>query len=318
MDISTYLYNGGKKYNAGKFNSAATEGIKGKKEAAEKLLQNIQKMDELQQMLYASGKNGLLIIFQAMDAAGKDSTIKHVFSGLNQQGVNVTSYKQPCTNEISHDYLWRIHAAVPARGSIAIFNRSHYEEVLVAKVLNLPKSQNLPASALKNIWPRRYRQIREFEQYLTENGIAVVKIHLSISKKEQAKRFLSRLEDPTKNWKFERGDLDTRDLWDDYMKAYQDAINNTATPGAPWYVVPADKKWYARLAVSEIVLDALKDIHPSFPKLNGQQKQGLEEGRALLAKSLPGEELPIATPEKSAAKSTRNQSDNEITEKNKQ
>lgn len=287
MDIARFMLDGSKKFNPKQFNPSCTEGVKDKIQAKQQLAENIEKMAALQNVLYAEGRQALLVAVQAMDAAGKDSTIKYVFSGINPQGVQVTSFKQPSTTELEHDYLWRVHAAMPARGMIGVFNRSHYEEVLVAKVLNLPKTQKLPAYALKNIWQKRYRQIRDYEQYLTENGIAIVKIHLRISKDEQARRFLARLDNPAKNWKFALGDVTTRERWDDYMKAYKEAIDNTATPCAPWYVVPANKKWYARLLVSEIVLKTLKTMHPAYPKVKEEQKQQWEQCRTLLNRELP-------------------------------
>lgn len=282
MDTSLFCYDGSKRYNPQKLNTGATPGVKNKKEGVQKLIQNQQKIAALQEKLYAEGRQGLVVLFQAMDAGGKDGTIKHVFSGLNPQGVQVTSFKEPSEAELAHDYLWRIHAAVPPKGQIGVFNRSHYEDVLVTKVLNLPKTQGLPARVQKDIWKKRYRHIREFEQYLVDNGYTVLKFHLGISKEEQKERFLARLEDPAKNWKFAASDLKTRDLWDEYMKAYRDAINNTAAEHAPWYVIPADKKWYARLAVSQVVAEALERMKPSFPKVDDGQREELLTCRALL------------------------------------
>lgn len=282
MEYDKFRYDGSKKFDAKKFDTGATPGLKNKKEGQQRLTDNLPKLEELQEKLYADGSKGLLVVFQAMDAGGKDGTIKHVFSGINPEGIVVANFKSPSSTELAHDYLWRIHAAMPHRGMIGIFNRSHYEDVLIGKVLDLPKSQNLPAAARKDVWKKRYRHIREFEEYLSDNGITVVKFFLHISKEEQRERLLARLDDPAKNWKFETGDLDTRSRWDDYMKAYSDAVNNTATSAAPWYVVPADKKWFARAMVSDVVLQTLKGMRPAFPQVSKAQLQQLGECRALL------------------------------------
>jgi PPK2 family polyphosphate:nucleotide phosphotransferase len=240
-------------------------------------------MTELQAKLYAQDKYSLLIIFQAMDAAGKDGTIKHVMSGLNPQGTQVSSFKQPSKEELDHGYLWRINKALPERGRIGIFNRSHYEEVLVVRIHDLIKYQKIPDKFNnKNIWKQRYEQINNFEEYLYENGIVIIKFFLHVSKDEQKKRFLERIEDPAKNWKFSSGDIEERKYWDEYQKAYQEAISATSKKHSPWYIIPADRKWFARLAVSEIIVREMKKLKSEFPKLNEEQLQDLEKSKQSL------------------------------------
>lgn len=299
MGYEKFCYDGSRKFDAKKFDTAATPGAKNKQEGQKRLADNRPKLEALQEKLYADGSKGLLVVFQAMDAGGKDGTINHVFSGANPEGVTVANFKTPCNAELDHDYLWRIHAEVPPRGSIGIFNRSHYEEVLIGKVLNLPKSQNLPSEARKDIWEKRYRHIREFEEYLTDNGIMVLKFFLHISKEEQRQRLLARLDDPAKNWKFETGDLETRTRWNDYMNAYTDMVNNTATEKAPWHVVPADKKWYARMMVSDVVVETLKGMQPAFPRVGKVKLQELAACREML------EDGP--SPQENAAENTESE-----------
>ena len=218
-----------------------------------------------------------------MDAAGKDGTIKHVMSGLNPQGTQVSSFKQPSKEELDHGYLWRINKALPERGRIGIFNRSHYEEVLVVRVHDLIKYQKIPDKFNNNkIWKQRYEQINNFEEYLYENGIVVIKFFLHVSKEEQKKRFLERIEDPAKNWKFSPGDIEERKYWDEYQKVYQEAIAATSKKHSSWYVIPADKKWFARLAVSEIIVWEMKKLKPEFPKLSEEQLQDLEKSKQSL------------------------------------
>ena len=242
----------------------------------------------LQDKLYAQNTHAVLLIIQAMDAAGKDGTIKHVTNGLNPQGCQVVCFKAPSTNELDHDYLWRIAKEVPQRGNIGIFNRSHYEEVLVAKVHDLPTKQPLPQDCLKgDIWNKRYHQINNFERYLFENGIIPIKIFLHVSKDEQKARILDRIEDPSKNWKFSAADLAERELWPQYQSAFEDMIKNTSTECAPWYVVPADNKWFARALVTEILLDTLKTINPKYPDLPEDQKKILAHYRDVLENESP-------------------------------
>lgn len=244
---------------------------------------NLSKMAELQDRLYAEAKHGLLIVFQAMDTAGKDGVIKHVMTSFNPQGMYVASFKVPSSTEAAHDYLWRIHQHVPARGGITIFNRSHYEEVIIAKVHNLVAKQNLPKTMQTNsIWKERYQQINNYEKYLTENGITILKFFLHISKEEQKQRLLARIDKPSKNWKFSGADIEERGYWDDYQLAYQDAINATSTQHAPWYIIPSDKKWFARYLVSEIVTETLKKLDPQFPALPEAELQKLQEWKQRL------------------------------------
>jgi len=212
---------------------------------------------ELQNCFYADGKQSLLVVFQAMDAGGKDGTIRKIFSGVNPQGVRVHSFKAPTKEELAHDYLWRIHKVVPAKGMIGVFNRSHYEDVLVVRVENL-----VPES----VWQKRYEQINEFEQLLSENGTKILKFFLNISPDEQKSRFQDRLEEPTKHWKFSLDDLEKRKKWDIYMEAYQAAIENCSTNCAPWYVIPSDQKWYRNLAITKTIVDTLKEMDPQYPE----------------------------------------------------
>ena len=257
---------------SGKFDS--------KDEAFELLEKNIRKMADLQDKLYAEDKYSMLIIFQAMDAAGKDSAVKHVMSGLNPQGTEVFSFKQPSTEELNHDYMWRTTKSLPERGRIGIFNRSYYEEVLIVRVHNLIKSEKIPPELIsKEIWKNRLSQINNFEKYLNDNGTRIIKFFLHISKEEQSKRFLERIEDPAKNWKFSPTDLVERRYWDDYMKCYEEAMSATSTDFAPWYIVPADKKWFARYVISEVIVNLLKSLNLHYPKVSEEQKRNLDKCR---------------------------------------
>jgi PPK2 family polyphosphate:nucleotide phosphotransferase len=228
-----------------------------KKEVKERLEENVAKLADWQHRLYAEGKRAVLLILQGMDTSGKDGTIAHVMSGLNPQGCRVTSFKEPSAVELSHDFLWRVHQAVPARGEVGIFNRSHYESVLVERVHKLVPQE---------VWSRRYEQINEFEHILVENGVTVLKFFLNISKQEQLERLRARLDDPTKLWKFNPGDLQERKLWKDYMAAYEDALGRCSTAAAPWFIIPANKKWMRNLAVSQILLETFERLNPKFPK----------------------------------------------------
>ena len=283
LDIKEFSVMGEEKVHLKDFPTQGGDDLNKKKTINEKMPDNIRKMAALQEKLYAQNRHGLLIVLQAMDAAGKDGTIKHVMSGLNPQGTQVTSFKAPSSEELDHDYLWRISKALPRRGEIGIFNRSHYEDVIVARVHDLVSGSQLPQELVTpEIWEKRYRQIRDFERYLGENGIKVVKIFLHVSKEEQRERLLDRISQPDKNWKFNSGDIDERRYWDQYQKAYEHLLNHTSTPKAPWYVVPADRKWFARYLVSEIVLDALQGIDPQFPELSDKEKAMLAECRDIL------------------------------------
>lgn len=247
---------------------------------------NLETMASLQDALYADGREGVIFVLQALDAAGKDSTIKHVMGGMNPQGVLVHSFKQPTSEELQHDFLWRVNKALPPRGSVAIFNRSYYEDVLVVQLHDMQKGYQMAQRVLnedkKKFFRKRYRQIRDYEEYLYDNSYRVVKIFLHLSKEEQKKRFLERLEKPAKNWKFSAADLRERALFDDYQKLYEEVINETASEYSPWYVLPADQKWYTRYLVSEIVVDTLKKCHPSYPRLSEDARSALAEYKAKL------------------------------------
>lgn len=256
-----------------------------KDEAVKDLDENVQRLREQQDVLYAQDEQSLLIIFQAMDAAGKDGAIEHVMSGVNPQGVSVVSFKQPSDEELSHDYLWRCAKNAPERGRIGIFNRSHYEEVLVVRVHpQILQSQHLPADikSEKNVWKKRFEQIRNFETHLAANGTHILKFFLNISKKEQKRRFLDRIAETEKNWKFSMGDVKERAHWDDYMHAYTEAIEATSTDAAPWYVIPADKKWFTRLAVSEVIVQKLKSMKLSYPVVTEEHMAELAEAKKML------------------------------------
>ena len=285
METSKFKVSPGKKVKLSDYQTDYSGDIESKKDAGKLLKANIKKMAELQDRLYAHDRYGLLIIFQAMDAAGKDSTIKHVMSGVNPQGTQVFSFKQPSAEELDHGYLWRVAKAVPERGRIGIYNRSHYEDVLVVRVHDLIKSQKIPEKFIDNdIWKKRFSQIKNFEKYLYENGIITIKFFLHISKDEQKKRFLRRLDTPSKNWKFSAADLKERESWDDYQKCYEEAISATSTDYAPWFITPADKKWFTRLVVSSVIIDTLQDLNLRYPELDENQKKNLNAYREQLMK----------------------------------
>jgi PPK2 family polyphosphate:nucleotide phosphotransferase len=274
----------GSHFRLADFRPADTLNLKSKEHAKETLERGIVRLAELQEKLYAQDRWAILMILQAMDAGGKDSTISHVMSGVNPQGCQVSSFKAPSTEELQHDFLWRTSRALPERGKIGIFDRSYYEEVLAVRVHpEFLARQRIPAQlVLDNIWKRRFEDINAFERYLSGNGIIVLKFFLHISKKEQKRRFLERLEDPEKNWKFSVSDALERQHWDKYMRAYEDMIRNTSSKHAPWYVVPADHKWFARLVVAEATIDALKGLDLSFPKMDAERRKELKDARAAL------------------------------------
>jgi PPK2 family polyphosphate:nucleotide phosphotransferase len=265
------------KVDLSKYPSDFTDGYKSEETTSKNLKKNIEKMIDLQDKLYAENKYSILLIFQAMDAAGKDGTIKHVMSGLNPQGTQVNSFKQPSFEELNHDYLWRINKCLPERGKIGIFNRSYYEEVLVVKVHKLVEKEKVPKEFItENIWQQRYREINDFEKYLYENGTVILKFFLHISKDEQKRRFLKRIDKKSKNWKFSDADLKEREYWDVYQECYEEALSATSKKYAPWFIVPADHKWYMRLAVSEIIVEAMKKLPINYPQLNEAQLKNLE------------------------------------------
>jgi PPK2 family polyphosphate:nucleotide phosphotransferase len=255
-----------------------------KDEAVEKLQEGIRLLAAYQDKLYAQNTHALLIVLQARDAAGKDSVIKHVMSGLNPQGCQVYSFKTPSAEELDHDYLWRCFKALPERGRIGIFNRSHYEEVLVVRVHpEFLDNEHLPKrSRGKGIWTRRFQEINNFEHYLVDNGIVMVKFFLNLSKKEQKQRFLDRIDQPDKNWKFSTFDCKERALWDEFEKAYEEMLTHTSTKWAPWYVIPADHKWFTRLAVASVIIQKMREIDPQYPTLNEGQEADLLKAKEML------------------------------------
>jgi len=279
-----YRVTSGKKFRLDDTDPSETRWVKHEEEATELLKEGVEVLSDMQDKLYAQDRWALLLIFQAMDAGGKDSTIKHVMSGVNPQGVHVSSFKQPSQEELDHDFNWRAHKQLPERGRIGIFNRSYYEETLVVRVhKNYLDGQRIPESLVTaDIWKERYDDINAFERYAARNGIAIRKFFLHVSKDEQRKRFLKRIEEPSKNWKFSMTDVRERANWDDYMLAYEDTIRHTATTHAPWYVVPADHKWFTRLVVASAVIGALDDMNLEYPKVDGARKRELADARRLL------------------------------------
>jgi PPK2 family polyphosphate:nucleotide phosphotransferase len=286
--IKPYLVVSGKDFRLRDHDPGDTHHLhsEDKPEAKKLVAEGVKMLAELQDVLFAQSNWGLLLIFQAMDAAGKDSTIRHVMSGVNPQGVHVYSFKAPSSEELSHDFLWRTNRCLPPRGKIGIFNRSYYEEVLVVRVHpELLEKERIPKELRgKHFWRHRYEDIDAFERYLTRNGIAILKFFLNVSQKEQKRRFLERLEDPTKNWKFSIADTREREYWDDYQRAYEKMIRNTATEQAPWVVAPADNKWFTRLVVVATIVDALANLNLHYPQLNAGQLKGLEAARKQLEK----------------------------------
>ena len=263
------------------FDTDYTGSFKEKKEAETETAANVQRLAEQQDLLYASDTYSLLIVFQAMDAAGKDSTIKHVMSGVNPQGCQVHNFKAPSAQELDHDYLWRTNRCLPSRGQIGIFNRSYYEEVLVTRVHpELLQRQHLPPKVdKKNIWKQRFDDINNFERYLTNKGVVLLKFFLNVSKAEQKKRFLKRIEEKEKNWKFSASDIRERQHWDKYMHAYEEALTHTSMPWAPWFVIPADHKWFTRLCVSQVVVAALKSLDLKYPKVPPSKAEELQKAK---------------------------------------
>jgi PPK2 family polyphosphate:nucleotide phosphotransferase len=257
-----------------------------KEEGKARLTQGIARLRELQERLFAQDRWAVLLIFQAMDAAGKDSTIEHVMSGVNPQGTQVFSFKAPSSEELDHDFMWRTSRALPERGRIGIFNRSYYEEVLIVRVHpGILAAQKLPADLVDDgVWKQRFQDINAFERYLSRNGTRIVKFFLHVSRDEQRKRFLARLDDPEKNWKFALGDVKEREHWDRYMDAYEDMIRNTSTAHAPWHVIPADHKWFMRMAVADVIVDALEDLKLEYPVVDDEKKKELNAARELLLK----------------------------------
>lgn len=262
--MKQYLVKPGEKVKLSEWDPNDTSEFEGGKDAARKELEKLnKKLEELQELLFAEHQHKLLVVLQAMDTGGKDGAIRHVFEGVNPQGTRVANFKEPSAEELDHDYLWRVHKQVPAKGEIVIFNRSHYEELLIVRVHNLVPPE---------IWKQRFDQINAFEQMLTENGTTILKFYLHIDQEEQKQRLQARLDDPKKHWKFRRGDLAERKLWPDYMQAYEDVLNKTSTARAPWYIVPSNHKWYRDLVISRVLVDALQGLNMKFP----EPEEGLE------------------------------------------
>ena len=287
LDTNKYRVRPGKRVNLKRWPTETKPIFDSREQYAEALADQVAQLSSLQNLLYADDRYSLLLIFQAMDAAGKDSTIKHVMSGVNPQGCQVHSFKHPGPEDLDHDYLWNPVKRLPERGRIGIFNRSYYEEVLIVKVHpEILAAQRLPEGSLKekDFWRERYRSMVGLERHLHHNGTRIVKFFLHISKEEQRKRFLERLDDPEKNWKFNAGDLKERALWDDYQSAYEDCLSATSTKLAPWYVIPADQKPQARLIVSQVILETLKDLELKYPASDPAQKADLKKFRQALSK----------------------------------
>jgi PPK2 family polyphosphate:nucleotide phosphotransferase len=285
MNHDSFLVPPGKKITLKDYDPGFTGKFKSKEEAQEKLQKDLARLTELQDVLYAQDTYALLLIFQAMDAAGKDGIIKHVMSGVNPQGCQVFAFKAPSSEELDHDYLWRSMKALPERGRIGVFNRSYYEEVLVVRVHpEILNGQRIPKKEKedKDVWKHRYDDINAFERYLTRNGIVILKFFLNVSKKEQKERFLERIEQPEKNWKFSFGDVREREHWDDYMNAYEDMFNATSTEWAPWYIIPADKKWFTRAAVADIIVDRLRSLDLSYPEVTEAHRLELIKAKEIL------------------------------------
>jgi len=282
--VKQFRVSDGAEFRLKDFDPAETLGLKSKEHAQETLESGIARLCDLQDKLFAQDRWAILVVLQAMDAAGKDSLIKHVMSGLNPQGCRVSSFKEPSPEELDHDYLWRATRALPERGKIGIFNRSYYEEVLVVRVHpEILSRERLPAELVSGkIWRERFEDIRAYERYLDRNGIIILKFFLNVSKKEQKKRFLERLDEPEKNWKFSASDVMEREHWGEYMDAYEEMIQNTSTERAPWYVVPADHKWFTRVVVAEALVHALDKLNLSYPQVDKKKRKDLKKARAAL------------------------------------
>jgi PPK2 family polyphosphate:nucleotide phosphotransferase len=282
--VKGYCVEHGKDFRLKDIDPADTQNLNLKEEAKDFLEKGVARLNDLQQTLYAQDQWAVLVILQGMDGAGKDSVIRHVMSGVNPQGCEVYSFKQPSQEDLNHDFLWRTSKLLPQRGRIGIFNRSYYEEVLVVRVHPelLGKEQIPNAIEKKKIWKERFEDINSFESYLNRNGVLVRKFFLHLSKEEQRNRFLSRLDEPDKNWKFSEADVKERERWEDYMQAYEDMIRHTATPHAPWFVVPADHKWFTRMVVASVIIDTLESLHLTFPRVDEAKRKELDAAHELL------------------------------------
>ena len=289
MNHDHFIVPPGGKIRLKDYDPGFTSHYKNKDEAAAKLRKDVKRLAKYQDVLYAQNTDALLIVLQAMDTAGKDGAIRHVMSGVNPQGTQVHSFKSPSDEELDHDFLWRSMKALPERGGIGIFNRSYYEEVLIVRVHpEVLARQRLPAKAKgKEIWKRRFNDINHFEKYLVGNGIAVLKFFLHLSKDEQKRRLLARIETPEKNWKYSLTDAKERTFWGDYMNAYEDALNHTSTAWAPWYVIPADNKWFTRTVVADVIIEKLKALKLNYPVVSDEHRQQLFESKQILEKESP-------------------------------
>lgn len=297
MELNAYRYDGDGAFSLDAYPTSEQIDKSQKKLFEEKLAENTKRIAELQDKLFAQGTEGVLVVIQAMDAAGKDGAIKHVMSGVNPQGVNVVNFRTPNKTELAHDYLWRCILGLPERGKIGIFNRSHYEDVLVVRVHEMWKGYKWPKRCFDmsedEFFAKRFKQINNFEEYLYENGYRIVKIFLNISKEEQKQRFIARIDEAEKNWKFSIGDVDESELWPEYMRAYESMIAGTGTECAPWFVIPADQKWVARVLVSEAIIEALEAIDPQYPVLPEKELENFPGYRARLVGDDPEDEQAI-------------------------
>ncbi|WP_099207816.1 polyphosphate kinase 2 family protein [Urinicoccus timonensis] len=286
MDTRDYLIKAGEKVDLKKI-PTRYEGDLDKKDVKNHLVpKNLEKLQDYQERLYAENKQGLIIVLQAMDSGGKDSLIKHVMTGLNPQGTKVASFKRPSDRELDHDFLWRVNRELPSRGDIGIFNRSHYEEVIVTRIHDLVKIQPLPEDLIdKDLWQKRFDDIVNYENYLRNNGFRMVKFFLHISKEEQKSRLMDRIVRPEKHYKFDKSDITERTYWDKYQRAYEDLFEHTSTKEAPWYVVPADRKWFSRYLVSQVILETLQDMDPQFPQLSKEAEESLDHWKKVLEES---------------------------------
>lgn len=286
VDLDRYLVKEGKKVDLKKYPTSSDPDVDKKQVKEKDFPEAIAEMKNLQEKLFAQGTYGFIIVLQAMDAAGKDSTINHVFTNMDPSGMKVVSFKQPTSEETDHDYMWRINKALPSRGKIGIFNRSHYEDVLITRVHDLIKNEKFPEKLIKkDIWQQRYEQIRNWEKYLYQNGFMMVKIFLHVSKEEQQARLIDRIINQKKNWKFSMSDINERQYWDEYQSLYEEMISATSTSYAPWYIVPADNKWYTRYLVALITVKYLRKIDPQFPELSPETAKQLAVFKELILKT---------------------------------
>ncbi|WP_046175594.1 PPK2 family polyphosphate kinase [Domibacillus indicus] len=279
MKTGRYLIKENQKVDLQEYKTTEEHGLEEAELLDRRIPESVSKLKELHWKLYAEAKKGILVVLQAMDAAGKDEAISYIFSNLNAQGLKTTTLGKPSATELSHDYLWRVHEALPARGQIGILNRSHYEEVIAPRVHDLLGDEMIPdhVSKKEDIWPIRYRQINDFERYMVENGFLVVKFFFHLSKEEQRKRLLERMKDPKKNWEFSFNDVREREHWDDYQKVFEEMLSHTSTDSAPWYVLPADDEWYSRYLITEVMIECLEKINPQFPEISAENRKKLDE-----------------------------------------